>query len=670
MYHPKYTAGFLLSCGLLLLFVIPSSAQLKSQAKLDSLLNVLQQQKEDSSKVKTLANIALYYHNANPLKAFPYIHEALALAKKLEWKEGIATQYSNVGGYLNDTGNYPLARTYYDSSYKLSLALGNKKGQVQIFNQIGRSYLRESNYPVATDYLLKALALAEEIKDNEQIGIISTNLAGFYITQKNYAKAEEYAEVTERYVTMTNNVPHIIQSQVQLGLIKAALKDTTGAKLVLEKALKRSIDNNDPVDEANVLVNLSYLCFPDYKKAIGMMERVKTILDSINPSSVINIANMANLGDAYVNIATTGPAADKKMYLEKATTNLLRAKSMAEQSKNVEYLADIYNMLSKLEEVKGNYQLSLDNFKQFTHINDSLFSQEKKNEIAGLEGKHSIAVKDQELALNKLTLSNQRKTQWGLIAGVALLAIIGGLLYFQSANRKKTNQALLQLNTELDAANKVKARFFSILSHDLRSPIVNLVHFLHLQKESPDLLSQQQQTNQRQNISDAAENLLQNMETMLLWSKEQMGNFAPHIKDVPVKDLFSYLQSFFTNTTSFSITYTAMPGLLVKADENYLRTIMQNLTSNAIRAVKNIPAAAIEWQAKKQGDKTILLITDNGPGIDAEQVKALFDDSVSSNQGTGLGLHLVRDLAKAIQYRIEVKSVPAQGTTFILSPLA
>ena len=63
----------------------------------------------------------------------------------------------------------------------------------------------------------------------------------------------------------------------------------------------------------------------------------------------------------------------------------------------------------------------------------------------------------------------------------------------------------------------------------------------------------------------------------------------------------------------------------------------------------------------------MLSITDNGPGIAAEQAKALFDDSVTSNAKTGLGLHLIRDLAKAIQYRISVQSQPGQGTTFILS---
>src|ERR1700712_4235011 len=116
------------------------------------------------------------------------------------------------------------------------------------------------------------------------------------------------------------------------------------------------------------------------------------------------------------------------------------------------------------------------------------------------------------------------------------------------------------LNNQMDEANKVKARFFSILSHDLRSPIVNLVHFLHLQKDSPDLLSAEQQNIHRQNISDSAEGLLNNMEAMLLWSKEQMENFKPNITTVPVADLFVYIQKFFGQTPQVEIKFTAAEG--------------------------------------------------------------------------------------------------------------
>ena len=94
---------------------------------------------------------------------------------------------------------------------------------------------------------------------------------------------------------------------------------------------------------------------------------------------------------------------------------------------------------------------------------------------------------------------------------------------------------------------------------------------------------------------------------------------------------------------------------------------MQNLTSNAIKALRNNPNGTIAWKAHKEGIKTILSVTDNGPGIQADQIKALYHEESGVNAKTGFGFHLIRDLAKAIQYRISIESKPGMGTTFVLS---
>ena len=103
---------------------------------------------------------------------------------------------------------------------------------------------------------------------------------------------------------------------------------------------------------------------------------------------------------------------------------------------------------------------------------------------------------------------------------------------------------------------------------------------------------------------------------MLLWCKEQMENFRPNIKTIAVTDLFEYIRKFFVHTEKVNIIFNAVPGLMVSTNENYLRTIMQNLISNAIRALKNTSDASIEWKA--EGEARLLSATDNGPGIAAD----------------------------------------------------
>lgn len=253
-----------------------------------------------------------------------------------------------------------------------------------------------------------------------------------------------------------------------------------------------------------------------------------------------------------------------------------------------------------------------------------------------------------------------------MIAGLGLLLVIGGLLYRQSRTRKRTNTTLLQLNNELDEANKVKAKFFAILSHDLRSPVANLISFLEMQQEEPGIMNAEEAAQHQQYISHSARSLLETMEAMLLWSKGQMENFKPQIHSVPVRDMFAYIQRFFENSGNTRISFNDPGDIKVNTDENYLQTIMHNLTANALKVLKDTPGAVIEWQVKQTGDKTTLSITDNGPGINEEQVKALYDDAAVPNAKTGFGLHLVRDLARAIHCKITMQSQPGAGTTFTL----
>ncbi len=655
----KLLTGFLLLVGCQLY------VQAQKPAELDSMLKVLASLKDDTNKVKTLSRISQYYYTVEPIKSFPYANKALELAEKIKWKKGIANLNNNIGLFLSDTGNNVLGRKYYEKSYALNLELNSKANQVNNLNNIGRSYMVESAHTIAADNFFKALGIAESLQDNDLISLVAGNLANCFSVQKDYRKAASYAEMELDYGTRAQNSRRIIHAQMALGSAKYQLKDTIGAKEFAGKALKLAEETHNKVDETKVLINLANYYNPDYSKQIELMLRAGKIIDEINPGSESALVNNANLGEAYINKATEVSGTEKATYLKKADACLVRAKMLAERANSPGYLANIQKMLEHLEEERGNYKAALDYFKKATATNDSLYSQEKKNEIAGLEGKHNLAVKDNEIAINRLMLANQRKTQWGLIAGLALLVVIGALLYLQSRNRKKTNTTLMVLNNQLDEANKVKARFFSILSHDLRSPIVNLVHFLQLQKDSPDLLSEAQQQKHRQQISDAAESLLNNMEAMLLWSKEQMESFRPNIRHLPVQDLFTYIDSFFSSH-NVSINFEAPDGLMVLADENYLRTIMQNLTSNAIRAVKDVPGGTILWKANNEGNNTVLSITDNGPGIAEAKAKTLFDETVSGNARNGLGLHLVRDLAKAIRYSIEVQSSPGKGTTFVL----
>jgi signal transduction histidine kinase len=661
------------ACFWLIILSVTGFSQKKGAELIDSLQKEASRSAEDTNKVLSLIRLGAAWSLIDLNKAFPPLNEALRLSQKLHYIKGIANSENNLGLYMSDTGNTVDSRKHFEISYKLNVQRDSKLNVVNNLLNIGRTYSYESDFPKAVDYFFKALTIAEAIKSEQKMANVGNNLASNFFKQHNFTKALEYGLYTVDHAAKGDDPSSMVKGLGFMGDAQAAMGDTLAAIRSLDSGIAVARRADLQLDLSEALVDRALL-ESNLGKKVHLLEEDDQLMEKVNPNSAAHVSARAILGFDYLQLAKqTTSAPEKARLLQNADKYLTSAKAMAEGRKNPARLAEVLQMMSALEEYQGRYQSALADHKRMVTINDSLFSQDNKNQIAGLETKHTVALKDAELTLSQVRLSDQRKTTLVLITGLGCLAIFGGLLYWQSHSRKKANAALQQANRELEAANReleeanhVKARFFGILSHDLRGPVAHLLHFLEIQKEAPHLLAGAQQESQRQQITDSAENLLNTMEGMLLWSKQQMQSFRPRPKNTPVDELFDYLQKFFTEPGAVSLMFQAAGDLTVFTDENYLRVIMQNLTSNAIKALKDRPDSTIEWNVKKEGNNTVLSIADNGPGLSAEHTKALYEESVAENARDGFGLHIVRDLAKAIHCQLAVRSEPGKGTIFSL----
>jgi signal transduction histidine kinase len=415
----------------------------------------------------------------------------------------------------------------------------------------------------------------------------------------------------------------------------------------------------------------------DYRKSIGLYLAAKKIWDKYPSDEELPTINVGNLGVAYFYMVRFGALrsikpdslifADSVKDLKIAEKYIKQAINMTERRNDIEDKAYYTEILSELQYHNGDYKGAYDNFNFYQNVNDSIFSQQNKNKIAELESRNEIQKKNQEILNQKTQAQSQRRNILLLLAGLLIMLIIGGLYYRLSAVRKQKNIALTKLNEQLDSANKLKAKFFAIITHDLRSPIVSLVNFLQLQKREARLLSEEQKAEQESKITKSAVALLEVMEEILLWSKGQMENFSPEKTTVAVAGLFSYLKDFFSGTTGINFIYQSDENLILNTDENYLKTIMHNLTQNAANALKGTPGAAITWKAWEESDQFKLSISDNGPGMNDEQVKNFEENLTIGSAKHGLGLNLVKDMAQTIGCTITLNSKAGAGTTFILT---
>jgi signal transduction histidine kinase len=657
----------------MVLFLVWATTNSVAQTKtIDSLRQELKGIQEDTARVKAYQELTLLMNAIDPAHALKYADTGISIANGAGWKKGLAILHLAKGNIHNDAGRRKEAIELYEKAFKIAESMSSLPIKAQALNDMGGVHFQKSEYTEATSYYIKALAIADEIRDDNLLGTCYTNLATVFYTQNNFARAIEYSKKALVHFQRLNAGDKIARTLNYLGNSFLSQGNRDEASKYYYKALDIYEKNNNRTGMAILYSQIAILFEPDYSRIISYQEKSQAIWDSINPRHYNSIINLGNTGESYLNIVRADTnhlmsASAKATVLAKAESYLQRAIQYSRDNNDKDNLSYFTQILGEKQELSGNYKAALNSHKLSAAIRDSLFSQETKNRIAGIESQREIDILDKEIQLNKQNSASQRRLRLALIGGLVLLATIGVLLFWQNRTRRRTNTTLIQLNSELDEANKLKARFFAILSHDLRSPVANLISFLRLQENDPGIMDSKQLQDNQQRITLAATTLLENMEDMLLWSKGQMENFKPEFRQVAVSDLFTYIANFFGDTARGKITFSDPLDLSVSTDPNYLQTIMQNLTANSLKVIDKIPGGMIEWSAREEGDKTILVVTDNGPGMEENQLKALYDDTAVANNKSGFGLHMIRDLAKAIQCKIAMQSRPGGGTIFTLS---
>ncbi len=634
----------------------------EGQARIDSLLVLLPKMREDSLKVKMLNEISKTYQLVKPSEGVKYSITALKLLKKINWIDGLPDTYFVLGR------NYNSKLDNYNAIFYLNEAIkGYKQNskKARAIAELSNVYYHQMDTKKSLQLSYEALTIFENINDSDGRAYVLTQLGKTYNAQKLYDKAiifhQKAIEINK------NNESALAVNLSELGVAYEGLEKYKQAeKSYLQAYLysKKLGASFNEVLNLGSLVNL-YFNTKEFDKALIYNNKLINLSNDLYGSNNSYCKDLS--GEIYFEKAKIEKnVLVRNSFLEKAVSSFKDGIKLGKDSNDLDGIKYAYIKLSDAQKLVGNYKEALENYEQASLYKDSIFNSENKETIKNLEDKREIELRDREIKINKLSLEANQKQKWFYILGLGFLTILGGLLFFQSRKRKITNQKLQVLNTELDQANKTKTRFFSILNHDLRSPVANLIHFLHLQKDNPELLDEATKTRMQDKTITGAENLLLSMEDILLWSKGQMENFKPQPKQIAINQLFDDTKKVFSGYLKIKFEYHNPENLEVFTDENYLKTIIRNLTSNAINVFTTTENPTIIWKAYQSENKTFLSITDNGPGATQDQFKALYDDTEVVGIKTGLGLHLIRDLAKAIDCEITVDCKIDEGTTFIL----
>lgn len=240
---------------------------------------------------------------------------------------------------------------------------------------------------------------------------------------------------------------------------------------------------------------------------------------------------------------------------------------------------------------------------------------------------------------------------------------------------QQKNENIEARNMELKESLDFKNRIFSIIAHDLKSPVASLVQNSVLLDFDLEEDKRNQLFTSFRELSSSALNLIDNL---LYWGRSQgdMVNFNPESIDIrPVIEEVYALHKEMAGQKSITLEAAFEGGTTAFADKELIEIILRNLVSNAIKFTNEGGNVLISVTKNPENAHLMLLtVKDNGVGIPESRLKDLLGNKemistagTSREKGTGLGLRLCYELVKLHNGDLRIESVKDKGTTVKIS---
>lgn len=568
--------------------------------------------------------------------------------------------------YCQYKAKFDIAKKTNIQSYSINKKLKNNHGIAYNYYNFAQIFHRKSDYVNAVNFYHRALNNVINSKNYVLYHKILIGLSGVYLDQKNYTTSLQYAQKSADLYKKSNRLYYYATAIAFQAETYRLMGDYKKAENLFEISYNTHKKINAKDGMAWVLSNWSLLYEKDLIKSVEMELEAEKLWNKISPEGYLAVNNLGNIGWCFDAIAHNDSLVqikskiiginNKEEYLNQSESYYQKAITISKKTKTPNIYLYFSKSLADLQARRNNYKAAYNNLLVYNKLNDSLYSQENKNKISEFENAKKIALKDKQIEINNLIINKKENQKWFLIILTALLSFIGILLYFLYRNKNATNLKLKKLNEELEESNYIKNRFFNILNHDLKGPLAHIVQFFNFKKEK--ILDGENLEMMESKIASKTENLLYSMEDLLLWGKSQMSNFKINNDHITVKNIFDYLDNHFSYIENYKLIFEDNQKIEITTDEDILKTICRNLTSNAIKALHEKDEKIIAWKAFKINNEIHLKISDNC-GSKPEVFENLYQDK-SIGIKHGLGLHLIRELSKSINTSIEVKASSAK----------
>ena len=542
----------------------------------------------------TLGMISNYKNDSD--KALDYFNKGLSLAKENGDRKNQAIMLNSIGITSYMKGDLVDAINYYKRSIALNEALGNSKGSLSTINNLAVICSIQGKYTEALEYYNKILIIYREDNNKKKIASTAHNIGIIYSEIEQHEKAYTYFEESLKLNREFEEKLNIAKSLNSIGSVLVDLKDYEKGLDCLNEALSL----NKEINNIESLIS-SY-------NAIGqvhlLLEQPNLALNNLKSSLNLGltVGDKRNIGGSHVNLA------EVYFTLKDYSKALLHAKIGKEIVDDLDMLQEqkqINNILSNIYEAKGKFKKSLDYFKHYKILNDSLFNKENIEKITQLEYEYKYkqaldSASIRELKLTKTVTStsldlekSQRNYLLAIIGFLIISILFGAFVYYQKFKNIKSKNQNIITEQKLLRSQMTPHFIFNSLSV-LQGMILNKED-----KKAVFYLSK---------FSKLLRIILENSRDQIVLLDEELEAVSNYLELQNLEESEAFQYTILVDETIDTKLFKVPPMLIQPFIENAVEHAFKNQNENQ----------RIDIWLKYVNKELICTITDNGIGIDAE----------------------------------------------------
>lgn len=637
---------------LIVIALFCSALTSQAQSPIDSLEKTLTTKLTSSERIGLLAELCWQYRAINQQKSFTYGKQAVALARQTKDLAGLSKSLNDLSIIYMDKTLLDSAIILLNEALALRITLKDSVGQAAIYNKLGIIYQNRLDLSNALDNALSALRIYEALKMNPQQRIIMNNIGIIHYNLRNFDKSLEIHSQLLKLRAEAGDQAGIGQTLLNLGNVHSALGDTLAGMRDHTQAAEifRTLGKQDELSTALNNLGAFQNLRKEYTEARKNLEESLAIRRSLNKQKEICSA-LILLGE--VNTLTGN--------LKSAEKNLREAIAISRELKlPLERLC--YQKMARLYASLNNADSVFHYYEAYETLNNKLYEDNIKNEVAGLQTKYESEKKEQEIAslkqentIHQLSTSRQRTYYVSalLFAGVAGFS----LFQFQKSKRFK-EKATLQL--ELQKGQEHAARAVIDAEMNERRRIAGELHDGVGQIFSAARMNLSGINSSITFSTQSHQHVFEKTMTMIDEGCQELRSISHNMmpeallkKGLP-EALTELVNRLDQRTLVINLSVFGIENRLPQTLETNLYRIIQEAINNTI---KHAQATHMDIQLGVTGNKIDLTIEDNGKGFDLVSIENL----------KGIGIKNIISRVNILNGKIDIDTQPAKGTLLAIT---